>query len=265
MHRLTFVSLALVLASASACGGKAKDPDTAADKVDTGDKGKTDEGGGKGADGEGKGASGGETAEAPKDECAGFDVNNLEEILLKSACEESGVKPDTISPVDMKGKLAVTVSASPTKTTPGGKADLLVTFANKTKEPITLHFRIDPMPRLEVETYNAKGKRVDMPAGNPPPPPKGATQPPPSEAKSAKLTLAAAGSARMRVGWEAVKMKWAPDKYKGTPPERGYPRTAAGPLPKGKYSVKVLTPLVGVAEGIDHEVSGPKVEIEIEK
>jgi hypothetical protein len=62
-----------------------------------------------------------------------------------------------------------------------------------------------------------------------------------------------------------VKMKWAPEKFKGTPPERGFPRAPAGPLAKGKYVVKVVTPLVGVAEGVDHEVSAPKVEIEVEK
>jgi hypothetical protein len=60
-------------------------------------------------------------------------------------------------------------------------------------------------------------------------------------------------------------MKWAPEKYRGTPPERGYPRAPAGPLPKGKYSVKVVTPLVGVSEGVGHEMSAPAVEIEIDK
>jgi hypothetical protein len=60
-------------------------------------------------------------------------------------------------------------------------------------------------------------------------------------------------------------MKWAPEKYRGTPPERGYPRAPAGPLPKGKYGLKVVTPLVGVSEGVDHEMTAPKVEIEIEK
>ena len=60
-------------------------------------------------------------------------------------------------------------------------------------------------------------------------------------------------------------MKWAPEKVRGTPPERGYPRAPAGPLAKGKYTVKVVTPLVGVSEGVDHEMSAPKVEVEIDK
>ena len=49
----------------------------------------------------------------------------------------------------------------------------------------------------------------------------------------------------------------------GTAVEKGYPRVPSGALPKGKYTVKVLTPLVGVSEGGEHDVSGPKVEIEV--
>lgn len=269
MHRLTALSIvtALALTTALGCGGK-KAPETA-DSVDTKDdrknetasddtkpatdKGSTD----KKPDDDAKGDK--------KDECLGFEIGNLEEVLLKNACEEATTRPDSIQPVDLKGKLAVSVAASPTKLPAGAKADLVVSFANKSKEPLTLKFRLDPMPRVEVETYDAKGKRVDMPAGKPPPPPKNATQAPPTEPKTAKVTIAAAGTARMRVAWEAVKMKWAPEKYKGTPPERGYPRAPAGPLGKGKYKVKVVTPLVGVFEGVDHEVSAPTVEVEVEK
>ena len=102
-----------------------------------------------------------------------------------------------------------------------------------------------------------------MPPGKPPNPPKGHSQPPPNDPKVAKITLAANGTARARLAWEAVKMKWAPEKVRGTPSERGFPRTPAGALPKGKYTVKVMTPLVGVNEGVDHEISAPKVEIEV--
>ncbi len=58
-------------------------------------------------------------------------------------------------------------------------------------------------------------------------------------------------------------MKWAPEKVRGAAVEHGYPRTPAGPLAKGKYTVKVVTPLVGVNEGGEHEVTAPKVEIEV--
>jgi hypothetical protein len=69
----------------------------------------------------------------------------------------------------------------------------------------------------------------------------------------------------MPLGWDAVKTRWAPEKLKGTPPEKGYPRAPAGALPKGKYSLRVATPLTNVFEGVDHEVSHPRVDVVIGK
>lgn len=210
---------------------------------------------------------GGEPSVATKDDCVGADIGNLEDLLLKTGCEES-TSPDALTPVDLKGKLVVTATSSPTKVGLGGKADLLVTYANKSQAPLVLHFRIDPVPRFETEVWsdaakNKAAKRADLPPGQPPPPPKGASAPAPAEARSARITLAPGGVARVRVPWEAVKTKWAPDKYVGSAPERGFPRAPAGPLPKGKYTVKVVTPLVGVSEGEARELSAPKVEIEV--
>jgi hypothetical protein len=271
MHRLTCLSLTsvLVLSLASFGCGKKKGPDDPSSKTDTtadkkdGDKKDGDKDGDK-KDGDSPERRGGDKkdgdGDAPKkDVCTGFDVGNLDEVLNKSACEVPNAKPDGVTAMDPKGKLEVTVGASPMRAAPGGKVDLIVTFANKSKDPITLNFRIDPTPRYEVEVYDKKNKRIDKPAGEPPPPPKGHSQPPSVEAKVAKVTIAANGSARMKVPWEASKMKWAPEKVRGTPSERGYPRVPAGPLGKGKYTVKVVTPLVGVPE----EFSSPKVEIEI--
>jgi hypothetical protein len=78
------------------------------------------------------------------------------------------------------------------------------------------------------------------------------------------VTLVAQGTGKLVVPWEAVRTKWAPEKFKGTPPEMGYPRSPAGPLAKGKYRLRVVTPLTGVFEGIDKEVSAPKVEIGVQ-
>lgn len=266
MHRLigrsaltTTTLVAIAIVGLGCGGGKPAEVATGSTDGGTEKSDRSDETPGSGPVGDGG------AAPEKKDECVGFDIGNLEDMLLKVSCEEPSAKPDTIAPVDLKGKLEVKVSASPTKSTGGGKVDLLVSFVNKTKEPLVLHFKLDPVPRFELEVYDAKSKRADMPTGATPPPPKGATQPPPSEAKSARITIAPNGSARARMPWEAVKMKWAPEKYRGTPPERGYPRAPAGPLAKGKYTVKVMTPLVGVSEGVDHEMTAPKVEIEIEK
>jgi hypothetical protein len=61
-----------------------------------------------------------------------------------------------------------------------------------------------------------------------------------------------------------VKFKWASkDKAKGAMPGRGYPREPAGPIGKGKYVLRVITPLVGVSQGVDHEVSQPRTQVEV--
>jgi hypothetical protein len=276
MHRLInrpwlcLSALGLFLAAQAACGGDAKKADDPSSKSSTEGEGKGDQadkaeatastaGGDKGKDKDGGAAD----APPKKDVCSGFDIANLEDMLVKSDCEVPDAKPDMLQNPDMKGKLEVLLSATTPKVASGGKIELQVTFQNKTKEPMTLNFRIDPVARFETEAYDKSKKRVDMPAGNPPPPPKGHSAPPPAEAKVAKVTIAPAGYARVKVPWEAVKMKWAPDKVRGTAVERGYPRSPNGGLPKGKYTVKVVTPLVGVFEGGDHEVSAPKIDIEV--
>jgi hypothetical protein len=270
---LALAVLATLLAS-TACGSKK--PAQAAD--DTGmapssERPKNDTaikpGDNKPGDGSGGGAGGDEGGEAKKpdakkDECTGIDIGNLEETLNKVSCETGNPKPDD-KVIEPKDKLVVVASTSTPKVTPGQHLDLVVTYTNKTKAPMTLLFRIDPTPRFDVEAYDAKNKRVDMPAGQPPPLPKGVSPREPGEPKTAKVTLAPGGNARVRVGWDAVKTKWAPEKVRGTPPEKGYPRAPAGPLPKGKYTLRVVTPLIGVLEGGEKEVSAPKVEVEVAK
>ena len=125
-------------------------------------------------------ASAGSTAGAPgsaddstgpkKDECTVFDEPNLEGVLLKSACEAPN---PTGQPPDTSKTLVVKVTASPNVVAPGGHADVLVSYTNKSAAPIPLYFTIDPMPRFEIETYNVKGNRVDLPKNSPPPLPAG--------------------------------------------------------------------------------------------
>jgi hypothetical protein len=200
--------------------------------------------------------------EKKKEDCAGFDIQNVVDVLMKNACE---VELPKGAAADLKGKLEVRLTASAPKTNGGGHVDLFVTFANKTKDPLPLTFQIDPLPRFETETFDAKGNRVDLPKTPPPPLKAGVAPRVPSEPKGAKVTILPNGAAKFKLGWDAVKTKWAPEKVAGTPPERGYPKAPAGPLPKGKYFVKVVTPLVGVFEGTEHEMTAPRVEIQVEK
>jgi hypothetical protein len=259
----------LLFLALAACGGGAPSSKTAADVDEEGNPKPADTA--ASADEEGGAAvavndnappapgASDDTSGAPKkDECSVFDEPNIEGVLLKSSCE---VKTPGGTPPDTSKTLVVKVSASPNIVKPGAHADLLVTFTNKSAAPLPLYFTIDPMPRFDIEVYSAKGDRMDLPKNSPPPLPAGMAPRVPGEPKTARIYLAPNGTARMALGWDAVKMKWAPEKLKGTPPEKGYPRAAAGSLPKGKYSLKVVTPLTNVFEGIDHEVSSPRVEV----
>ena len=105
-----------------------------------------------------------------KDECNVFDEANLEGILLKSGCE---VADPTGQPPDLTKKLEVKVTVMPPKVAPGGHADVQVAFINHTAQTMPLYFTIDPMPRFEIEVYDKKSNRVDLPKNQPPPLPAG--------------------------------------------------------------------------------------------
>jgi hypothetical protein len=195
--------------------------------------------------------------------CMGFEMD-LMAALNQSACEVQGAKPDS-KPKDTKDILTVTAMADSARVAHGGHADILVTYTNKSAAPLQLDFTVDPTPRFSVEVYNAKtNKRVDLPTTSQPKLPPGSPPLEPGEAKIARITIAANGKATVHVPWDAVKTRWAPEKLKGTPPEMGYPRAPAGPLLKGKYNLRVVTPLTNVFEGIDHEVSAPRTTIEVQ-
>ncbi len=257
MHRLKTLIAALGLClpvAIIACGGGNKKPAKTTHDDSAGDAGSEEPsgfggGGGGGADGGGS-------------ECTGFEEPKLDEALMKIGCEMKDMSAAQGS-VDMKDKLEIRVSPFPTKVQPGAIAEIVVSFVNKSKEPLTLFFQINPEPHFTVETYTEKGKRVDLPGGNPPPFPKDMVQPQGAEPKIAKYTIAPNGYGKVKMNWTASKMKWDPSKVKGAILDRGYPRTPAGPLPKGKYMLRVITPLVGVFEGVEHEVTAPKIPIEV--
>ena len=194
------------------------------------------------------------TANAAKEaSCTKTDIENLEDALR--SCDVPMPKASDVPQV--KDKLEVTVTGSTASTTPGGRVDLVLTLRNKTTDSLPLYFTGDPTPRFDVEAYDAKGRtRVDLPAGKWPGYPKG-WKPEAREAKAARITLEKNGSARVKIAWDAVKLKWAPDKAK-TWEGRGYPRTPAGPMPPGKYTLRAIVPLIG-------DVEPPKIEIDVTK
>lgn len=183
--------------------------------------------------------------------CTGDNFENLDSTLEE--CRTAMPKSNEV-PSNMKEKLDVKLTAASIATTPGGRVDLLLVIRNKSNGDVPLYFTGDPNPRFEVEALDAKGRRVDIPPGKPPPWPKG-TGPSAREVKASRVTLEKGGSARVKLTWDAVKMKWAPDrakKWEG----RGYPRVPAGSLPAGKYTLRVVVPLLG-------EIEVPKVQVDV--
>ncbi|MGH7286241.1 MAG: hypothetical protein ACRELY_32380 [Polyangiaceae bacterium] len=246
------------------CGGPKKDAngpsasDTAS--TDTPADSSSASASGGGADGGAAAASDDPKAKAAS-VCTGFDLD-LTQVLGQSACELAK-QDDKVK--DLKNILDVKLTSSANKVAPGGHVDLVVTFTNKSKDNVVLDFVLDPTARFSTEAYDKKGARVDVPTKAPPPLPNDIAERQATAQSMAQIKLVPGGSAHAQIGWDAVKMKWAPDKVRGTPPEMGYPRAPAGSLAKGKYKVHVVTPLVNVNEGIDKEVSSPVVEIEVGK
>lgn len=254
------LAMALSFASLTACGTKkpAVDPDSVADAGEGATGGGSDL---KATDGGADPITGDKPAESKP--CEGFEIPDLAKVLAQAACEVPSSKGDEKSK-DLKGQLEIKLVPSSAKVAPGGKIDLTIYIANKGTASIPLSFTVDPEPRFVVEVYDAKGKRVD-PAGAEPALPASVTSAPVPEKKTAKVTIVTQGTAQVKLDWEAVKFKWAPaERAKGAVPGRGYPRVAAGPLPKGKYTIRVRMPLVGVFEGIDHEMSEPRVQLEVQ-
>ena len=195
--------------------------------------------------------------------CGGASIPDLAAVLSQASCEVANAKPDEPAK-DLKDQLEITVQTDSPKVAPGASSQVTVTFHNKGKTVLPLDFMVDPEPRFDFEVYTVKGKRVDKPVGESPPlPPEVQNAPEPDKAV-ARVTLAPNGTAKLTESWTAVKYKWASkDKAKGALPGRGYPREPSGPLGKGKYVLRVITPLVGVAEGSDHELSQPRTPVEI--
>jgi len=147
---------------------------------------------------------------------------------------------------------------------PGSTASITVIFKNKGKGDLPLSFVVDPEPRFDFAVYTLKGARVDAPKGSAPSLPPEVANASVPEPKVARITLPQQGTAKLTLKWNAVKYKWASkDRAKGALPGQGYPRDPAGPLPKGTYILRVITPLTNVFEGVDHDASQPRVQITV--
>lgn len=187
--------------------------------------------------------------------CSSGDFDALDQTLRQ--CEVPPPKSAEL-PTAMGDKLEVRLSSSSSTVAPGGRVEVTLVLRNKSSDALPLYFNGDPTPRFDVEAQDSKGRRVDVPAGKPPAWPKG-TRPRTPEVKTSRIVLDKGRSARVRVTWEAMKMKWAPDKARSWEAP-GYPRTSSGPLPNGRYTLTVKLPVVGLQ---DQNVDVPKVVVEV--
>jgi hypothetical protein len=257
-------SFALLLAVAG-CGGAKKSADSPANTDDT-----SGDGGGATAD---VPASTDSTptssTAAPGDDkakkatpCGGFEIPDLLSVLSQAACEVQNV--NSADQPDLKDRLEIKVVPDSPRIAPGSMASVTVIFKNKGKTDLPLNFVVDPEPRFDFAVYTMKGSRVDSPKGNAPSLPPEVANASVPEAKVARITLTTQGTAKLTLKWNAVKYKWASkDRAKGALPGQGYPRDPAGPLPKGTYILRVITPLTNVFEGVDHDASQPRVQITV--
>lgn len=182
--------------------------------------------------------------------CSSADFENLEEVLRQ--CEAAMPKSSELTA--LKDKIEARVTTSTPSTQPGGRVDVTLVLRNKSTDAVTIYFTGDPSPKFEVEASDARGKRVDLPKEKWPGYPKG-FKPEARESKVYKITLDKAGTARLKLTWDAVKTKWAPEKAK-TWEGRGFPRTPAGALPGGKYQLRVNIPVYG-------DIDVPKAAIDV--
>jgi hypothetical protein len=252
---------ALLLAFLAACGGKpAQNPENAEGNGDA--EAPAAENGGGGETAKGSTPAPGDDAAKKKTPCTGFEITDLASLLAQAECEVGPPKEGQAK--DMKDLLEIKVQADSPKIAPGSTATITVTYKNKSKGDLPLDFIVDPEPRFDFEVYTLKGSRADGPKGDAPSLPSEVSNAPGVEPKIARVTLATQGTARLTVKWNAVTYKWASkEKAKGALPGQGYPKEPAGPIAKGKYVLRVITPLTGVFEGADHELSQPRTPVEV--
>jgi hypothetical protein len=261
MRLFAYSGFALLLA-VLACGGAKKSAASPGNADDTAEGGVADvPAAADSSPGAGGHAAGDDSDRKPMP-CSGFDIPDLMATLSQIACELP--RPDGSAPQDLKDRLEIRVVPDSPRVAPGATANITVTFKNKGKGDLPLDFVIDPEPRFAVEAYTPKGRRADAPPGTAPAlPPQVASAEVP-DARMARITLTQQGTARLTLPWTAVKYKWASkERAKGALPGQGYPREPSGPLAKGAYVLRVVTPLTNVFEGTDHEVSQPRVQVTV--
>lgn len=160
--------------------------------------------------------------------------------VFRAACE---VEPSALATTTTLWKdLEVSAQPAAPQVKAGAAVDVEITLKNRGAEPLSLALAGAAEPTFELAASDARGRRVDVPAGKVP---KAKGGPP---RKVYVLILAAGQVARGRAVWEASKMRWAPERVKDAG-DRPFPRVAAGPLVPGRHGVVVHPPFAAPPTG----------------
>ncbi len=188
--------------------------------------------------------------------CSGSNFVALNDVLPSCVTTGTVPKPRDLSSA-LRDKLELRVTAARPLVAPGGRVDLTLTMKNNSSEPLPLYFSFsgEPAPNFEVEAVDAKDKRVDYPSTKPPKEPAFSS----GDSKVARVTLAPGGTAHVKLAWQAVKTRWAPEALKRGWTGRGYPRAPSTPLAPGRVTLRVVVPLLGALERSEF----PKVSVDV--
>ncbi len=192
---------------------------------------------------------------APKG-CVVNDTEEIQDWLKNDKCKVPASDKDGTT--GLSQKLDFKLVASTPEISPGGRVDLTLSIKNKSSEQITLVFLVDG-PAFHVQTFDAKNKQVGQPTGKPKAPSGAVIDE--DATRTVKLLVGSGGTLKTKLFWDAVKLKWAPDKVEGAAISLGnFPTAAAGNLPLGKYTIRLTTNLNGVSDD-----SLPRVPVEVVK
>jgi len=192
---------------------------------------------------------------APKG-CVVNDTEELEDWLKNEKCKVPSSDKDGTT--GLSQKLDLKLTASTPEISPGGRVDLTLSIKNKSSEQVTLVFLVDG-PAFRTQTWDAKNKQVGMPNGKPKAPSGAIVDE--DATRTVKILVGSGGTLKTKLHWDAVKLKWAPEKVEGAASTPGtFPTAPAGNLPLGKYTVRLATTMSGISDD-----SLPRVPIEVVK
>lgn len=187
--------------------------------------------------------------------CAVSDTEEIADWLKNDKCKIPASEADRTP--GLSQKLDFKLTGSTPEISPGGRVDLTLTIKNKSTEQVALVFNVDG-PVFQVQTFDAKGKRLS-PSGKPKAPTGVVVDE--DSVRTVKLLVGAGATLKTKLFWDAVKLKWAPEKIEGPITTIGtFPVAPAGNLPIGKYSVRLGTSLNGVGDE-----NLPRVPVEVVK